>query len=330
LLHHYIPEFYQKKFANAPDDRLHFYNRKEKKYGQAHPRVLCREHDLYTIDPNGGRDHRIESKYSSVIDSIGADAIRQIQQGNTSHDAKANLALFIAHMLTRSPAFREVTTKAVEGIGYEYLRLGFASEERARTMIQNARIMGVNIDDAEAPGLVEAVRGNHLKVVASEAPFLLAMMQTSETIAGWILASSWELLVAPFDTSFVLCDYPFVLVPPENARHEAGLAIHGAVKYFPLGKQTCIRMSEPFEYQVFNVCQIVKSQVRSINLNIAINSERFIIGSSRIQLEAIVERSGTANAPEPRVSVERVFEDDDRSLLAATLWPRRDFFYRVI
>jgi hypothetical protein len=68
--HHYVPQFYQKGFADA-DQRLWLYDRRTQKYCKAHPVNICCENDLYMIDPGGRRNSYIETKWLSKVDGDG-------------------------------------------------------------------------------------------------------------------------------------------------------------------------------------------------------------------------------------------------------------------
>src|ERR1017187_10459142 len=59
--HHYVPQFYQKGFANA-DVFLCVYDRKLHTYKQLAPKVICRTEDLYTVKVQPGvNDTRIDT-----------------------------------------------------------------------------------------------------------------------------------------------------------------------------------------------------------------------------------------------------------------------------
>jgi len=75
--------------------------------------------------------------------------------------------------------------------------------------------------------------------------------------------------------------------------------------------------------------QFVATRVpRIINQNIAVNSERFIMGPSRVQLENVVARSASAAMEStPRFIVETVQSDDDGALQNFSTQPR-DIFTR--
>jgi hypothetical protein len=71
-----------------------------------------------------------------------------------------------------------------------------------------------------------------------------------------------------------------------------------------------------------------KEEVRVINQNIAVNSERFVMGPSREQLEHVVARSGTTSLDRAaRTAVDVVRRDRDSGLIRFTFWLQRSYFY---
>jgi Protein of unknown function (DUF4238) len=212
-------------------------------------------------------------------------------------------------------------------MGDEYLRINFTDVDRARQLLENYRAQtGDTSPGVTAESMVEAVAGGHIRATVEEVPFLRHMVRQVEFFARWIEAFEWEIVRAIGHTGFIICDYPFVVVPPRQNPEAIGLGYQGTVKYFPLTRGLCLRMGEldhGFSYR-----NASKEEVRIINQNIAVNSERFIMGASREQLERVVSRSGTvAIDPAPRTAVDVVHRDCDSGLIRFNFWPRRRYFY---
>ena len=320
---------YQAGFVGHEDGRLCLYDRKTQRYSRAHPKNTCFERELYTIDPHGRQDRRIESEWLSRIDGEGATAVRQFKEGAVlSREWTESFSIFIALLIARSPVFRDLTKRNAQMVGEEILRLGFTDVERARQMMERyGDGAGANSEDVTPEGLVEAVTGGHIQVQATERPFLTMMIRQVEFLARLIGSFGWRIVKAPAGTGFILSDYPFVVVPPATNPNSIGLGIPGTVKYFPLTKGLCLRMGDPD--CEFSYANGTKEYVRLINQNIAVNSERFIMGPSRTQLEHIIARSNTVEpAPSPRVVVEAVRTDQSGALYRLSFWPTgRTFFY---
>lgn len=324
---HYIPVFYQAGFTDT-DERLWMYARKTQEYIKAHPRVICCENELYTIDPEGIRDRLIEERYLGQIDRDAATAIRQMKRKiKLDREWKESFSIFIAFLITRSPAFRVLTTQNYEAMRAEYLRLGFTKVERASQLLESyRRRTGDLAEGITAESLVEDVATGRWRASVTDQPFLEQMFLQVEPLARWITCFDWQILEAPAETGFIVSDYPFVLVPPRENPEAIGFSFPRSVKYFPLTSALCLRMGEPGHR--FSYDHVSKQEVRIINQNIAVNSERFIMGPTRVQLEHIIGRSGTADVHlEPRTKVDTLEQGENSALLRFNLWPRRAFFY---
>jgi len=86
--------------------------------------------------------------------------------------------------------------------------------------------------EVSAESMVEAIQGKHIEFVATEIPFLRNMMEQAQTLSQLMMKLDWEILIAASGTGFLICDSPFVIVPPQGSA-EVGLLVPGAVKYFP-------------------------------------------------------------------------------------------------
>ncbi len=151
-------------------------------------------------------------------------------------------------------------------------------------------------------------------------------MEQSLSLSRILGKLNWEVLVASDQTGFLLCDCPVVIVPPKGS-NEVGFVVPGSAKYFPLTRGLCLRLGEPGGSRKFR--NIDSEAVRLVNMNIAANSERFIMGPSRVQLEHVVARSGSAAMEStPRFIVETVQSDDDGALQKISMQPRRYFYPR--
>jgi Protein of unknown function (DUF4238) len=104
------------------------------------------------------------------------------------------------------------------------------------------------------------------------------MFSLAESISKVILALNWQILISPSGTGFIVSDSPVVIVPPKS-QNAVGFGVPGAVKYFPLTRQRCIRLGEP-GWSLENR-KISKDTLQIINYNIAANSERFVMGPDK-------------------------------------------------
>jgi Protein of unknown function (DUF4238) len=244
--HHYVPVFYQSKFANE-NGLLWVYDRARQTYKQLHPRVICFERDLYAVKPEKKpRDMQVELKVLSVVDSFGFRGIRDFQMGKPNSDAEQEVAFFMAFQWTRVPTvsrdIRVTYAKAIEEVN----RVAFANVERAKAIMESyARDSDEDLK-VTPESMVEAVQGKHIEIIATETAFLTTMMDQAMSLTRVLLGLDWEVLVAAEDTGFILCDCPVVVVPPRGS-DQVGFLVPGSAKYFPLSRHLCLRLGEPGE-----------------------------------------------------------------------------------
>ncbi len=323
--HHYVPVFYQSNFIND-GGLLWVYDRKTGAYKELHPRVICFEKDLYAVTPeNKPWDMQVESKVLGVVDSLGVKGIRAFQIGRPNSEAEQAVALFMAFQWLRVPSISRDVRATYATAMEELSRITFANVERANSVMDKyARETGEQIN-VTPESMVEAVQGKHLTFVATEVSFLTNMMEQAVDLAKLLTHLDWEVLVASEDTGFVICDCPVVIVPPKGS-DQVGFLVTGSANYLPLSRHLCLRLGEPGRTRKHR--RVDKESVRIVNLNIAANSERFIIGPSRVQVENVVSRSGCEEMEStPRMIMETVESDEDGALQKLSMQPRR-YFYR--
>ena len=105
------------------------------------------------------------------------------------------------------------------------------------------------------------------------------------------MAESADRRILILSTASIVCDDPFVPVPPQGAVvNGMGFGIPGTVCYFPLTKRLCLKTIHGDYGIVYR--NIDSRAVRTINHNIAAHSERFVMAESRDHLEVVIARSG--------------------------------------
>jgi len=322
--HHYVPVFYQSNFTNETG-LLWVYDRQRETYKELHPRVICFEKDLYTVKPeNRPPDMQVESKILRVVDSLGSKGIRDFLVGRPNNEAEYAAAFFMAFQWCRVPTMsRDIRTTYAQLIK-ELSRITFANVQRAKAVMeQHERETGEALQ-VTPESMVESVQGEKFEIVATETAFLTNMMEQAMSLTRVLLRVDWEVLVACEGTGFIICDCPVVVVPPRGS-DQVGFLVPGSAKYFPLSRHLCLRLGEPGKSRRRR--RIDKEAVRIVNQNIAANSERFVMGPSKVQLENIVSRSGSAKmGSTPRFTVETVESDEDSALQKISAQPRRYFY----
>lgn len=320
-----MPVFYQKGFTNTRG-LLWVYDRKLGTCKELHPASICCEKDFYTIKHKDAPwDRRIESKVLAAIDSLVAPAIRALQtEGSLNVEWVEEIAFVAALQFTRVLTFRAAASVIQEKATEELMRITFANTDRARREIERYVQETGNSVDVSPESMVDAVQGKHIEISATEVPFLRNMLVQAVKLSRLIAQLDWQILVASAETGFVTCDCPVAIVPPRGS-DAVGFLMPGAVKYFPLTRSLCLRLGDlgpSLQYR-----RVVKETVRIINQNIAVNSERFIMGPDKAQMESIIRHSGSAKMElTPRVAVETVEADNNSASQKGMFRSRRCFY----
>lgn len=324
--HHYLPVFYQIGFSDSHNQRLWVYDRKERSLFHAHPKTICLERELYTADPGGRRDRRIETKLLGPVDSTAAQAIRQlsVRQRWRADQWKAHMSSFTALQILRSPAFRNIAIDSRRQLGESFLRIGFTDVDRARSLMRRyCEDTGAGLGEITAELMVESVINGRLTVDVTERPFLEQILRQLKPLAQMFASRSWLIIESCAGTGFITCDHPVTVVPTGDSEM-TGPGVPGSVTLFPLSRRFCLRIGAPGS----GIDQRIagKSDVRVINQNIVISSERFVLCANQIQLESLIERCRAAEVdPSSRCSREIKPVDTDSSLIQMTLWPKRAY-----
>jgi hypothetical protein len=322
--HHYVPAFYQRLFADSAG-LLWVYDRRRKTFQHLNPRSICSQTDLYAIKREGEpRNRIIESDVLSKIDDMGATSIRDFVSGKRDAVTVGTLAYFVGVQYCRLPTMARVMSSVWELGLREMIRLTAVKTERMQSSIDRyERATGKSLN-VSAEDMIAAVKSDGIEVVVTEKPFLKSLFRHATTIATAIGELGWEVLCASDSTGFITCDDPVVVVPPRGGS-DVGMMIRGAVTYFPLCRRMCLRFAGASG--AITDRNVDTDAVCTVNLNIAPNSERFVMGPDRTQLESVVFRSGSAECDsEPRVGVTTVESDDDSTTAMMRIRPTRYFY----
>lgn len=333
-LHHYVPQHYQKGFTDG-EELLWVYDRRSAKYLHLHPKRICCERHFYTIfdgvRQEGGRNQGIESEFLQTVDGDGAKAIRELREsGGLSSKGEEVLAFYMAIQYLRVPVMRRFIAELYCATAQQITRLALRTPERAQASWAHAKLGKLSREEAES--LAEGVKAGAFLIKATERPFLHHMLQMAETVAHRMRTCSWAVLTSPKGTGFIFSDRPLVLVPPrticpDDAQRSIGVGIPGTAKFFPLCRQLCLHMGAPGTDRIWS--KVDRELVRVINLNVAANSDRFIMSPERVQLESLVRRSGSEFLEEAEpFAVEQAELRPDDVLMRISWKPRRYFYPR--
>ncbi len=322
--HHYIPVFYQRHFTN--DKGLLFvYDRKRQIYQELHPRSVCHQSDLYTIKPaDRPRDRRIETNILSDFDGHSAIAIRELATLKPpTPETQADLTVFAALQQLRVPTNDVFMRSIYEAGADDLMEMMFSTVDRAEASLRRYERRTGEKRTVSAESMVDAVKSGEVAARATEMPFLTSLGEHAGFIAQTLAKLSLQILISPSATGFILTDNPFTIVPAAGDAR-VGIVNRGTFTYIPVTRVLCLRYGVARRNAFIH---LEREDVRLINQTLAVNSERFVMGPSQVQLESVIRRSeSTALDSAPRFRFDKTLDKDGGILRQLTQLPRRKYF----
>ncbi len=290
MKHHYVPVFYQKHFA-ASDGLMWVYDRLLKTCKQLHPLSTCSQHDLYAMKmPGSAFEQIVETEFLRNVDGSASFALKKLPSvlAAPGPELLGEIIYFAALQHTRVPANKKMITAMYEAGANDLMEVAFANVERA-TAVMNDYATSVGKELTVTPeSMVEAVKSGSIKAVATEMPFIQSLVKHTEFVEKVFSELDIKILISPPQVGFVLSDNPVTMVPPPGVR-VAGFKSPGTFVFVPLTRNLCLRLGQPGSGD--GPRKIDREAVRLINENTATNSDRFVMGPSKVQIESVIRRS---------------------------------------
>jgi len=306
--HHYLPESYLRRFTRggAPDSLFAVYDRQQDEFRIQTPRNTAVANYYYTVQTAAGEKSAHIEKGLAQVEDLAKPVIEKLPAGEqpTSHD-RQNLALFIALLHTRVPQFERATLEMATGVYKKTSRLALPTQESVATRLRSL-YPDQPPDDATVAQLFQIFQNGEYEMKFDKG-WLRRMMLEMALSVGWGLwQMHWVAYRAHPTTSFITSDSPFVVLPPRKFPRvfpfTYGIETPGAVKVVPLTQSLCLCIGDKgltLQHQ-----QVPQSEVRAINVQVARNCERNVIGRDMDLVKSIVAKahlSGTERGPIARV-----------------------------
>ena len=292
--HHYLPQMYLRGFADD-DELLWVFDRKNNTY--IHQGILktAVKKDFYTVvGPDGQKTDAVEQMLANIVEDPMKHIIERLDKKNLNWQGedRAVLALFVALLRTRNPAFDKDQNELTEQIHRWWVKARHPSpevvEESLREYEQNS---GEEMSDVSAQEIFDMIRDDQYEINNPRQNNIKMMMSLALEIAQAVFSLKWEILAAPKDCSFITCDNPFTVVPPPNFDDSIqgyGILTPGASTIVPLSSKTAICFFG--EGQRVRGAVVYKEFLRNTNLVVAANSERFVIARDEPLLRSVVRK----------------------------------------
>ena len=315
--HHFLPEFYLNGFTR--DGLLFLYDREKNEYRRQAPRNTAVIGHYYATENDGGeKDYGIE-EFLSQIEGKAKPVIIKLEAGDTiSHQERLDLACFIASLLTRTPKFERETEYIADTVHKIIAKEMIPTVEAAAELLRKT---GTS-ENITPESMFKFIHEEQFYMKGHRNNTIRTMLDHTMKITKELAFMDWVIAHAAECAAFITTDSPLGFVVPDELRRTGepvlGIASHKITKLIPLTHQITLLMGHCGAG--FGHFSVNRHQVREINLAVATECERYVIGSDENLVRCIVRRSKVDKAkPGTRMKIENVPHPTDpmRSFLVA-------------
>jgi hypothetical protein len=303
--HHFLPESYLRRFTRggAAESVFAVYDRKYDQFRCQTPRNTAVETHYYTVETETGEKSAHIEKGLAQIESLAMPSIDKLDAGElpTSHD-RQTLALFVALLHTRVPQFERATRETANGFYKRTTRLALPTRESVAVRLHSL-YPDQSVDPATVEQLFQIFQTGEYDMKFEKGWLRRTMLEMALSFGWGLWQMDWVAYHATPTTSFVTSDSPFVVLPPRNVKlpfpFTYGIGTRGAAKFIPLTQKVCLGIGDKgrgFRHELAS-----QSEVRAINVEVARNCERNVIGRDINLVKSIVAKAhlsgGTERGP---------------------------------
>lgn len=292
--HHYLPQMYLRGFADE-SDLVWVFDRQNNTF--IHQGILktAVKKDFYTVvGPDGQKTDAVEQMLANIVEGPMKRIIERLDKKNLTWEGedRAVLALFVALLRTRNPAFDKDQNEFTEQFHRWWAKATHPSLEATEESLRKYESeTGEDMTDVSAQELFEMIRGDQYELTNPRQNNIKMMLSLAPEIAPFVFRLNWEILAAPKAMSFITCDNPFtVVLPPffNDSIQGYGILTSGASTVVPLSSKTAICFSG--EGNRTRGAVVYRNFLRNTNMVVAANSERFVIARDEHLLRSVVRK----------------------------------------
>jgi len=243
--HHWVPQFYLKRFTNK-DGMLHCFDLEQRKLFQTKPKGVGAQRDFNRVDIEGYPIDAIEQALSPLESEIDHAIAAIMKQKQVGYDKNAHLLFnLIALLAVRNPNYREARRHSVQMFSERIMDSVLATPERYESQIRKAKEAGFinsksNVSYEQAKNFHE--RKEYTFKVAREAQ-IKEEFELLSLILETLGRREWTFIETDLKTGlFITCDHPVLLRQNTPTQHPTplGFGHHNTDVIFPLSRNACV------------------------------------------------------------------------------------------
>ncbi|MCH8909924.1 MAG: DUF4238 domain-containing protein [Chloroflexi bacterium] len=238
-IHHYVPQFYLRRFASGKSNQLLCYKRGSTEPFLQGVHKAAAETGFYEVaELDGSITNRIElalgnfeSEIAPLLDPIANGIIPERKH-------RLRLAMFIALQCARTKLSRDQYTATINAAMNEVVMDGIPSSEDVKA---RSASLGKPITSAEAQNIFEGLQRGNFMIQQHPNDHIRMMAGVAEKVAPYFVDRVWMILKSP-GRDFITSDQPVsIFTPREFQKKFEGVGFANAVEvYWPVDPETTL------------------------------------------------------------------------------------------
>ncbi len=290
---HYLARMYLKRFT-ATDLLLAVYDRTTDSVTRQSVGDTAVVNNLYTLqDPDGSKRYEIEFGFGPS-EAAASPIITKMTEGEPiTVDDRFIMSVFLGNLVCRTPAMIEtvhgMANEVIAWFAQQFIDRGLLKSEFERELCEEGK------SEEEIQKLMADLSGQEFAAEADGKFAMTLALHSAIRIADVMYLRNWHVLTIDQDRkSFVTCDAPVMLILGHSGKKAkgspVGFASDEANVWVPLSAKTLLVMEGWGEGLDYHVAR--ERAVRGINLRIAQNCRRFLIGRDERLVRSVARASG--------------------------------------
>ena len=287
-LHHYIPRFYLKGFADPSilrrenKEAIWIYE-KGKEPRRSAPEKEARERDFYSWTAGDTRNLDVENWFGNLENQV-APIIISLSESRREPTAREKelLALFIGTMQQRTPAARWLAENRMDPLISKLMKETANDPAKFRSFVEENHPFPNDGEAFDLEEIRQAILAGRGEVIADSPDYkLLSIIEVGKMVGNVLLEMNWQTIYSEDQDHFLTSDDPvisFVVDASEKLKLRTGVGTPGVDVWFPLCSTVCLRMNKHCEA---GWGRWLSAGIRMINKMVIFCAHRCVYASER-------------------------------------------------
>ena len=293
---------------------LWLYDRERKEFGRQPPNKTAVEKDYYTfLNEKGEKDCSVE-EYFSKIESKAKETIAKLEaRDSISPEERLNLAHFIAFLMVRSPKFDRVVNEIADAAAKHVVKHAIPTVAAAGELVrEHSNKTGGKEITPES--MFQFIHDEKFKMVMNRDFVISAMLDQAQKVTLDVAMMDWLVVHVDERSAFITTDEPIGFIVPDEFRRSGepvlGLGSQKITKVVPLSQSLAILIGH--HGGGFGHVDFQHEQVRDLNVMVATECDRYVIGRDEALVRSVVRHSKVDETnPGTRMKVEHIPHPND-------------------